>query len=80
MVLSKHFDIVRSWEQGEPLSCDLFNFVMENVLRKAEGRLNDTILQKCVQLLADTNDIDIVDSTNREVIAAFSVIEQESTS
>ena len=33
MDLSKPFDILRRFREGDPLSCDLFNFVMESVLR-----------------------------------------------
>ena len=36
MDLSEPFDDVRSFRQGDPLTCDLFNFVMESVLQKAQ--------------------------------------------
>ena len=52
MDLSEPFDIVRGFRQGEPLSCELFNFVMESFLRKAGVHRNGTIFQKSVQLLA----------------------------
>ena len=54
-ILSEPFDTVRGFRQGDHLSCDLFNFVMESVMRKA--------LQKSVQLLAYADDIDIIGRT-----------------
>ena len=46
MDLSEPFDTVRGFRQGDPLSCDLFNFVMESVLRKAGVHRSGTIFQK----------------------------------
>ena len=40
---------------------------------------NGTILQKSVQLLAYADDIDIIGHTKRNVTAAFSATEREST-
>ena len=79
MDLSELFDTVRGFRQSDPLSCDLFNFVMESVLRKAVVHPNGTIFQKSVQLLANDDDINIIGRTKRDVIAAFSAIEQKST-
>ena len=42
MVLSEPFDTMRGYRQGDPLSCDLFNFVVESVLRKAGVHRNGT--------------------------------------
>ena len=47
MGLTEPFDTVRGFRQGDLLSCDCFNFVMESVLRKAGMRRNDIIFQKC---------------------------------
>ena len=47
------------FKQNHPFSCDLFNFVMESVLRKVGGHRNGC--------------------TKRDVTAAFSAIEREST-
>ena len=79
MDLSEPFDTVRGFRQGDPLSCDLFNFVMESVLQKAGVHRSVTIFQKSVQLLAYADDIDIIGRTKRDVTAAFSAIEREST-
>ena len=69
---------MRGFRQGDPLSCDLFNFLMESVLRKAGVHRNGTIFYKSVQLLAYADDIDIIGRTMRDVTAAFSAIERES--
>ena len=76
--LSEPFDTVRGFRQGDPLSCDVFNFHMESVLRKARVPRNGIIFYKSVQLLAYAYDIDIIGHTMRDVTAAFSAIEQES--
>ena len=68
MDLSETFDTVRGFRQGEPLSCDLFNFVMESVLRKAGVHRNGTIFQKSVQLLAYADVIAIIGRTKRNLI------------
>ena len=44
--LSELFDTVRGLRQGDPLSCELFNFLMESVLRKAGVHRNGTISYK----------------------------------
>ena len=79
MDLSETFNTVQGFRQGVPLSCDLYNFVIESVLRKAGVYRNGTIFQKSVQLLAYADDIDIIGRTKRDVTAAFSAIEREST-
>ena len=79
MDLCEAFDTVRGFRQVDPLSSDLFNFVMESVLRKAGVHRSGTIFQKSVHLLAYADDIDIIGRTKRDLIAAFSAIEWEST-
>ncbi|XP_050745358.1 uncharacterized protein LOC127011601 [Drosophila biarmipes] len=76
--LSEPFNTVRGFRQGDPLSCDLFNFVMKGVLRKAGVHRSGTIFYKSVQLLAYADDIDIIGRSKRDVTAAFSAIEKES--
>ena len=70
--LPEPFDTVRGFRQGNPLSCDVFNFFMEIALRRAGVHRNGTIFYNSVQLLAYADDIDII------VTAAFSTIERES--
>ena len=57
--LSEPFDNIRGFRQDNRLSCNLLNFVMESVLRKAGVYCNATIIQKSVQLFAYADDIDI---------------------
>ena len=57
------------FKQGDPLSCDLFNFLLESVLRKAGVHRNGTIFYKSVQLLAYADDIDIIGRTIGDVNA-----------
>ena len=61
-------------------SCDLFNFLMESVLRKTGVYRNDTIFQNSLQFLAYADYIDIIGRTKRGITAVFSTIEQESGS
>ena len=61
---NRNFDTVRGFRQGDPLSCN---------------HRSGTIFQKSVQLLAYAVDIDIIRHTKRDVTAAFSAIEREST-
>ena len=76
--LSETFNTERGFRQGDPLSCDLFNIIMEGILRKAGVHRNGTIFYKGVQLLAYADDIDIIGRTKRDVTAAFTAIEKES--
>ena len=75
MDLSEPFHIMPFFRWGGPLSCDLFNFLMESVLGKEEVHRNGTIFQKCFQLHAYT--CNIIGRTKRDVIATFSAIERE---
>ena len=79
MDISEPFDTVRGFRQGYPISCDLYNFVIESVLLKVGVHHNLAIFQKSVQWLVYADDIDIIERAKREVPAAFSVIEREST-
>ena len=76
--LFEPFHTVLGFRQGDPLSCDLFNFLMESALRKAGVHGNGTIFYKSVQLLAYSDDIDIIGRTLRDINPAFSAIEWES--
>ena len=52
---------------------------MESVLQLAGEYQNRTIFQKCVQLCAYANVIDIIGRNKRDVTVAFSAFEREST-
>ena len=73
--LCVRFDIVRGFRKVDPLSCDIFNFLMESLLWKAGVHCNGTIFYKNIQLIAYANDIDIIGPTMRDV---FTAIERKS--
>ena len=79
MDLTELSNTVRDFRQGDPLSCDLFNFVMKCVLRMAGVYRNGIIFQINVQLLIYADDINIIGHTKRDVAAAFNAIKWEST-
>ena len=76
--LTESFDTRRGLRQGDTLSCDLFNILMEIIMRKAAVNMNKTISSKSHMLLAYADDIDIIGRNMREVTAVFSRIERES--
>ena len=76
--LSEPFNTKRGLRQGDTLSCDLFNILMEIILRKSAVNLNKTISSKSHMLLAYADDIDIIGRNLREVTAVFSRIEKQS--
>ena len=69
--LSEPFNTKRGLRQGDTLSCDLFNILMEIILRKSAVNLNKTISSKSHMLLAYANDIDIIGRNLREVTGVF---------
>ena len=64
---SAPFETVRGFRQGDPMSWDVFNLIMEAV-----------IFYKSVQLLAYTDDIDIIGISKKAVTAVFFAIKKES--
>ena len=78
MDLSEPFDTKRGFRQGDSLSCDFFNLMLEKVIRAAELNRGGTIFYKSVMLLAYADDIDIIGTNARAVSAAFSALEKES--
>ncbi|XP_054085666.1 LINE-1 retrotransposable element ORF2 protein isoform X1 [Zeugodacus cucurbitae] len=75
--LSEPFDTKRGFRQGDSLSCDFFNLMLEKIIRAAELNREGTIFYKSVQLLAYADDIDIIGSNNRAVCSAFSRMDKE---
>ncbi|XP_054089770.1 LINE-1 retrotransposable element ORF2 protein isoform X1 [Zeugodacus cucurbitae] len=74
---SEPFDTKRGFRQGDSLSCDFFNLMLEKIIRAAELNREGTIFNKSVQLLAYADDIDIIGSNNRAVCSAFSRMNKE---
>ena len=72
------FNVVRGFRQDDPLSCAIFNFVMESALGKKGVHRNGTIFEKSIQLLTYADDIDIIGRSKRDVTANFSAIERQS--
>ena len=75
--LSEPFDTKRGFRQGDSLSCDFFNLMLESIVRAAELNRSGTIFYKSVQLLAYADDIDIIGLNNRAVSSAFSKLDKE---
>lgn len=74
-VLSWPFDTVGGFKQGEPLSCNLFDFVMESVLQKTGINRNGVIFIKGVKLLKGADNINFIKRTRRDVNAALNEID-----
>ena len=75
--LSEPFDTKRGFRQGDSLSCDFFNLMLEKIIRAAELNRSGTILYKSVQLLAYADDIDIIGKNKGYVCSAFSGLDRE---
>ena len=75
--LTEPFSTKRGFRQGDSLSCDLFNIIMEMIMRKAAVNTTGTIFNKSHMLLAYADDIDIIGRGLRDVTAAFSSIEEQ---
>ena len=76
--LTTPFDTKRGFRQGDSLSCDFFNIMMEKIVRAAGLRNSGTIFYKSFMLLAYADDIDVIGINSRAVSAAFSSLEKES--
>ena len=62
--------------QGDALACLLFNIVLEKVTRDDAVNKRGTIFYKPVQILAFTDDIDIIGRTQAAMIEAFTSLEK----
>lgn len=76
--LTTPFDTKRGFRQGDSLSCDFFNLMMEKIVRAADLRNTGTIFNRSIMLLAYADDIDIVGINARYISAAFSALDRES--
>ena len=71
--LTESFDVKKGFRQGDALSCDFFNIILERIVRDSQANPGGTIFQNSVQLLACTDDIDIMGKTQRAVTSAFAM-------
>ena len=49
--LTESFDVKKGFRQGDALSCDFFNIVIERIVQSSHVNTRGTIFQKAVQLL-----------------------------
>lgn len=75
--LTDQFDVKKGFRQGDALSCDFFNIVLEGIVKNSNVNTRGTIFQKSVQLLAYADDIDIIGRTQRDVNGAFVSVQAE---
>ena len=57
---SELFQTCTGFRQGDALSCDFFNLVLEQIVRRAGVNTEGTIFNKSVQLLGYADNIDII--------------------
>ena len=75
--LTETFDVKKGFRQGDALSCDFFNIILDRIVRNSHVNTRGTIFHKSVQLLAYADDIDVIGRTQRAVNEAFASIETE---
>ena len=61
--LSEPFDAKRGFIQGDSLSCDFVNILMEKIICAVGLRLTGTILYTSIMPLAYADDVDIIRSS-----------------
>ena len=64
--LSEPFDGKRGFRQGDSLSCDFFNILMEKIICSAGLRHTGTIFYKSIMPVAYAHDVDIIGRRDRE--------------
>lgn len=75
--LSKSFTTQRGHKQGDNLSCNLFNILLEMVVRDAAVNRISIIFPKSHMMLAYADDIDIMGQTLRHVTAAIADVKKK---
>ena len=65
--------------QFDSLSCLLFNLAQEEAIRDSQINTRGIIMNKSIQLLAYTDDIDLIARTKRDLISAFTALEEASS-
>ena len=71
------FETKRGFRQGDSLYCNLFNLIMEHIVRAAGTSHNGTVFYKSIMPLAYADDVDIIGQSMREVSAAFAKFDKE---
>jgi len=71
------FETRTGFRQGDALSCDFFNLVLEHMVRRAGVQIQGNIFFKETQLLGFADDIDIIARSRRALEEAFARIEEE---
>jgi hypothetical protein len=74
---SESFETRQGLRQGDELSTLLFNVVLEVIVRRTNLQTTGTIYNKETQLLAYTDDIDIVGRSQSVVRDAYLALEGE---
>ena len=69
--LTDAFDVKKGFRQGDALSCDFFNIVLERIVQNSTVNTRGTIFQRSIQLLGYADDIDIIGRSKRDVSGAF---------
>ena len=74
--LSEPFVAKRGFRQGDSISCDFFNILMEKIICAAcLGHSGTSFF--CVMPLAYSDDVDIIARSDRQVAVAFSKFAEE---
>ena len=76
-ILSEPFDTKRGCRQGDSLSCDFCNILIERIICAAGLRHGGTISYKSVMPLAYADDVDIIGRSDSEVAVTFSKFAEE---
>ena len=74
---SELFETCTGFRQGDALSCDFFNIVLEKIVQRAGVDTRGTIFTKSTQILGYADDIDIIARSHRAVIDTFIKIKEE---
>ena len=77
MATTEPFVAKRGFRQGDSLSCDFFNILMERIICAAGLMCTGIIFYKSVMPLAYADDIESIGSREREVAVAFSKFAKE---
>ena len=72
MATTYPLDVKRGFRQGDYLSCDFFNVLMERIICAASLKQSGTIFYKSVMPLGYADDVEIIGRSDREVAVAIS--------